>query len=245
MYDPYHYYRTQSIDGQSYFIVGGEDHKTGHEENTEARFLKLEAHVRGHFNVDQVAYKWSSQYFEPVDGIPYIGHLPGEPGNILVATGFGGNGMIYSAISAMLFKELLLKKPEKYVPIFNPNRIKPIAGFSNFVRENADVVKKWVGKFIPSEKLSSFSDMAAGEGRVVKVDGETVALYKDEHHALHALSPTCTHMGCHVAWNDAEKTWDCPCHGARYSPDGAVLTGPAVHALDTVEIRHLMEDKCI
>jgi hypothetical protein len=245
MYDPYHYYRTQTIDGQSYFIAGGEDHKTGHEENTEARFLKLEAHIRGHFNVDQVAYKWSSQYFEPVDGIPYIGHLPGEPGNILVATGFGGNGMIYSAIAAMLFKELLLREPEKYAPLFNPNRIKPVAGFSNFVRENADVVKKWVGKFIPSGKLSSFSDMAAGEGRVVKIDGETVALYKDEHHELHALSPTCPHMGCHVAWNYAEKTWDCPCHGARYSPDGAVLTGPAVHALDPVEIRHLIEDKCI
>ena len=245
MYDPYHYYRTQIIDGQPYLIVGGEDHKTGHEENANACFLRLEAHIRGHFEVDQVAYKWSSQYFEPVDGIPYIGHLPGEPGNILVATGYGGNGMIYSAIAAMLFKELLLKEPERYAPIFNPNRIKPVAGFTNFVRENADVVKKWVGKFIPSDKLSSLSDMAAGEGRIVKVEGLTVALYKDEKSQVHALSPTCTHMGCHVAWNDAEKTWDCPCHGGRFSPDGAVLTGPATEALDRVEIRDLIEDKCI
>jgi len=245
MYDPYHYYRTQNVDGKSYFIVGGEDHKTGHEENTQACFLKLEAHIQSHFLVDQVLYKWSSQYFEPVDGIPYIGHLPGEPGNILVATGFGGNGMIYSAVSALLFKEILLKETEKYVPVFNPNRIKPVAGFSNFVRENADVVKTWVGKLLPPDKLASFSDMAPGEGRVVKVDGDTVALYKDEQGELHAISPTCTHMGCHVTWNNMEKTWDCPCHGARYSPDGAVLTGPAVKSLENIDIRALVEDKCL
>jgi glycine/D-amino acid oxidase-like deaminating enzyme/nitrite reductase/ring-hydroxylating ferredoxin subunit len=245
MYDPYHYYRTQMIDGKPFFIVGGEDHKTGHEENTQASFLRLEAHINSYFDVDQVLYKWSSQYFEPVDGIPYIGHLPGEPGNILVATGFGGNGMIYSAVSALLFKELLLKETEKYAPVFNPNRIKPIAGFTNFVKENADVAKTWMGKLLPSDKLESFSDMASGEGRVVKVDGETIALYKDEGGELHALSPTCTHMGCHVTWNNMEKTWDCPCHGARYSPDGAVLTGPTTRSLENIDIRSLAEDKCL
>jgi glycine/D-amino acid oxidase-like deaminating enzyme/nitrite reductase/ring-hydroxylating ferredoxin subunit len=245
MYDPYHYYRAQTIDGQTYFIAGGEDHKTGHEENPQSRFLKLEAHIQAHFNVDQVLYKWSSQYFEPVDGIPYIGHLPGEPGNIFVATGFGGNGMIYSAVSALLFKELLLRETEKYAPVFNPNRIKPIAGFTNFVKENTDVMKKWVGKLLPAEKLASFADMAPGEGRVVKVEDDTIALYKDEQGELHALSPACTHMGCHVTWNNMEKTWDCPCHGARYSPDGAVLTGPTTMSLENIDIRSLVEDKCL
>jgi glycine/D-amino acid oxidase-like deaminating enzyme len=91
MYDPYHYYRIQIIDGKKYLIVGGEDHKTAHEENTEACFIKLEAHVRKYFDVKEVAFKWSSQYFEPADGLAYIGHLPGNPDNVLVATGFGGN----------------------------------------------------------------------------------------------------------------------------------------------------------
>jgi glycine/D-amino acid oxidase-like deaminating enzyme/nitrite reductase/ring-hydroxylating ferredoxin subunit len=245
MYDPYHYYRTQIIDGNSYFIAGGEDHKTGHVENTQSCFLKLEAHIRKHFEVDQVAYKWSSQYFEPVDGLPYIGHLPGEPGNILVATGFGGNGMIYSAVSALLFKELLREEPERYAPVFNPNRLKPLAGFTNFVKENADVVTKWAGKLLPSDKLASFSDLAPGEGRVVKVEGDRVALYKDEQGEFHALAPTCTHMGCHVAWNNMEKSWDCPCHGARYSADGAVLTGPADRSLEIIDIRGLVEGKCL
>lgn len=245
MYDPYHYYRTQTIDDQSYLIVGGEDHKTGHADNTQACFERLETHIREHFPVVTIANKWSSQYFEPVDGLPYIGHLPGQPGNILVATGFGGNGMIYSGISALLFKELLLKEPEKLAPVFNPNRIKPIAGFTNFVRENADVVKKWAGKLLPADKLISFSDMARGEGRVVKLEGETLALYKDERGELHAIAPTCTHMGCHVTWNNMEKSWDCPCHGARYSPDGAVLNGPADRSLEIIDIQNLVEGGCI
>jgi len=245
MYDPYHYYRTQIIDGRSYFIAGGEDHKTGHIENTQSCFLKLEAHIRAHFDVEEIACKWSSQYFEPVDGLPYIGHLPGQPGNILVATGFGGNGMIYSAVSALTFQEMILREPEKFAPVFNPNRLKPIAGFSNFVKENADVMKKWIGKLLPSDKLASFSDVAPGEGRVVKVEGDTIALYKDEQGELHALSPTCTHMGCHVTWNNMEKSWDCPCHGARYAPDGAVLTGPADRSLENIDIRSLVKGNCL
>ncbi len=241
MYDPYHYYRTQVIDGNPYLIAGGGDHKTGHMTNTQTCFLKLESYVRAHFDVDVIKYRWSSQYFEPVDGLPYIGHLPGEPGNILVATGFGGNGMVYSGVAALLFRNLLLKSSEKYIHVFDPNRLKPVAGFSNFVRENADVAKKWVGKFLPAEKLESFADMAPGEARVVKVEGETIALYKMDTGELMALAPTCTHMGCHVTWNNMEKSWDCPCHGARYSFDGTVLTGPADKDLEKINLAALVE----
>lgn len=241
LYEPYHYYRTQVIDGQPYLIAGGEDHKTGHEENTEACFLRLEAHVRKYFPVKEVTHKWSSQYYEPTDGLPYIGHLPGESGNILVATGFSGNGMTYGTVAALLFRDLLLNSSDKYVKLFDPNRLKPIAGFSHFVKENADVAKKWLGRLFPSEKLGEFAELAPGEARVVKVEGETVAIYKNEAGELRALSPTCTHMGCHVAWNDAEKSWDCPCHGARYAIDGTVLTGPADRDLERIDLAELVE----
>ncbi len=239
--EPFNYYRTQTIDGKSFLIAGGEDHKTGHQPITDTCFNKLESHVRRLFEVAAVNYRWSSQYLEPTDGLPYIGHLPGEPGRRFVATGFSGNGMVYGGVAAALFRDLLLKTENKFIKLFDPNRIKPVAGLKHFVRENADVAKKWLGKFLPADKLSGLADLAPSEARVVRLEGETVALYKGEDGVIHALSPTCPHMGCHVSWNSAEKSWDCPCHGARYAIDGTMITGPAAHDLERINIRALME----
>ncbi len=241
MYNPYHYYRTQQVANQPYLIVGGEDHKTGHQKNAEACFNRLEAHVRNYFNVERVAFKWSSQYFEPSDGLAYIGLLPGSSGNILVATGYSGNGMTYSHIAAPLLTDLILQKENAYAALFNPNRVKPVAGFSHFVKENADVVAQFVGKRIFAHQLNELSELAPGEGRLVKYEGETLAIYKDENGEAHALNPVCTHAKCMVDWNGAEKTWDCPCHGARYSVSGTVLTGPASRGLEIVELIRLVE----
>lgn len=241
MYDPYHYYRTQEVDGQPYLIVGGYDHKTAHEENTEHHFLQLEAHVRGTFKVRDVVYKWSSQYFEPADGLPYIGALPGHSGKIYVATGYGGNGMTYSHVAAMLLKNIILDEESPYPDLYNPNRIKPVAGFVNFIKHNADVVKQFAGKWFPHEDLEELAALAAGEEKVVVVGNQKIALYKDDDGHLHAVDPICTHLKCEVKWNRAERSWDCPCHGARYSFDGKVLTGPADRDLEPVEIRSLIE----
>lgn len=243
MYDPYHYYRTQIIDGKKYLIVGGEDHKTAHEENTEGCFNRLEAHVRKYFDVKEVAFKWSSQYFEPADGLAYIGHLPGNPDNVLVATGYGGNGMTYSHIAAITLTDLITKGESEYAKLFDPDRLKPIAGFANFVKENADVVKEFVGKRLSTEKLSELTDIAPGEAKLVKYEGKSLALYKDEEGQLHAVSPVCPHAKCAVGWNSAEKSWDCPCHGSRFTTDGEVLTGPAVSGLEVVEIESLVHDE--
>jgi len=236
MYDPYHYYRTQEIDGEKYLIVGGEDHKTAHEKNTDSCFNHLEAHVRKYFPVKKVAFKWSSQFFEPSDGLAYIGLLPGSSGNILVATGYSGNGMTYSHIAALLLRDLITKKENAYAALFNPNRIKPVAGFTSFVKENADVVAQFVGKRVSAGKLKQLAELAPGEAKLVKYEGETLAIYKDETGQVHALNPVCTHAKCVVGWNSAEKSWDCPCHGARYSINGEVLTGPARKGLEIVEL---------
>ncbi|HEU4470877.1 MAG TPA: FAD-dependent oxidoreductase [Flavisolibacter sp.] len=239
MYDPYHYFRTQEVDGEKYLIAGGEDHKTAHEENTEACFTRLEAYVRKYFKVGEVSFRWSSQYFEPADGLAYIGHLPGNPANVLVATGYSGNGMTYSHIAALALTELITTGESAYTRLLNPGRVKPVAGFANFVKENLDVVKEFIGKRLSREKLTELADLAPGEGRLVKYEGSTLALYKDEHGEIHAINPTCTHAKCTVGWNSAEKSWDCPCHGARYTIDGEVLTGPARKGLEMVEIKEL------
>jgi glycine/D-amino acid oxidase-like deaminating enzyme/nitrite reductase/ring-hydroxylating ferredoxin subunit len=241
MYDPYHYYRTQRVNGRNYLIAGGEDHKTGHEENTEYSFLKLESHIRQYFSVKEIVYKWSSQYFEPADGIPYIGHLPGSPENIYVATGFGGNGMVYSSVAALVFKEILLNEEKKYADLFDPNRIKPIAGFTNFIKHNADVAKLFVSKLFSGEDLHELAELAPGEAKIVVYNKNKIALYKDEEGQLHAINPICTHLKCEVKWNMAEKTWDCPCHGARYSFDGKLLTGPASHDLESIQLGSLIK----
>ncbi|MET0391745.1 MAG: FAD-dependent oxidoreductase [Chitinophagaceae bacterium] len=239
MYDPYHYYRTQRVDGRDYLIVGGEDHKTAHEENTDRCFQNLENHIRKHFSVDEIVHKWSSQYFEPADGLPYIGHLPGHPEHIYAATGYGGNGMTYSGVAALALKEMLLQEELRYATLFNPNRIKPVAGFTNFIKHNADVVKQFIGKWFSGEELQQTGELARGEAKVVTWNKEKIALYKDENGQLHAVSPECTHMKCGVQWNTAEKSWDCPCHGARYSYDGKLLTGPANADLEQISIRSL------
>ncbi len=241
MYDPYHYYRTQVVDGETYLIAGGEDHKTAHEENTEACFTKLESYLRKYFDIEKVVFRWSSQYFEPADGLPYIGHLPGHPDNIFVATGFGGNGITYSQVAAMVLTDLLVKGESKYEKLFDPNRIKPIAGFTNFVKEAADVVGEFFGKWFSTSKIKELADVAQGEARVVKYEGHSIALFKDESGKLHAVNPACTHINCVVGWNTAERTWDCPCHGSRFSMDGEMLTAPARKDLEKIELRDLVE----
>jgi Rieske Fe-S protein len=227
MYDPYHYYRTQVVNGKKYLVFGGEDHKTAHEENTSMCFTRLEAYGRKYFDIGEVAFRWSSQYFEPADGLPYIGHLPGHEEHFYVATGYSGNGIPLGTLSAILLCDMLTGSDNPLHEVLDPNRIKPVAGFVNFVKEAADVVGILTKSISPGKKIDSIVELAPGEARVVQHEGESIALYKDENGLLHAVNPACTHIKCSVAWNDAEQSWDCPCHGSRFSADGEMLTGPA------------------
>ena len=241
MKDPYHYYRSQRIDDEMYLIVGGEDHKTGEDINTESCFRKLQAHAQGIFPVTEVSYKWSAQYFESTDGLPYIGVLPGNDGTIYVATGYGGNGMIHSHIAARELAEQIVAGKSLFDDLFSPSRVKPIAGFTNFINHNAHVIKEFVGKYVVTEELESLADIAPNEGKVVEVNGKPVAVSKSKDGKLYAVSSVCTHMKCNVVWNSAERSWDCPCHGARYAPDGKVITGPASHDLEPVRLTDMVK----
>ncbi len=236
MCEPYHYYRTQTANNKTYIIAGGEDHKTGHQENTEMCFRNLESYVRKYFEVEEVYYRWSSQYFVPTDGLPYIGTLPGAGDHIYCATGFNGNGMIFGTLSGMIIKDLITTGENKYKELVNPARVKPVAGFVNFVKEAADVVSHFIGDKISIEKITSVADLAAGEAKVVKLEGHTIAIYKDEDHVIHTVNSACTHIKCTVGWNNAEKSWDCPCHGSRFSFEGTMLTGPARKDLEQIKI---------
>jgi len=234
--EPYHYYRTQQINGEDLLIAGGEDHKTGHADDTGECFSRLENYVREHFDVDTAVYSWSSQYYEPVDGLPYIGVLPGSKGKVYTATGFRGNGMIFGTITSQILGDLILKGSNKYKDLFNPERIRPITGFANFVKEQTTVVLDFVKDKVFAEKVNSLAELSEGEAKVAKYEGESYAVYKEKGGKLHLLKSTCPHAKCEVRWNSAEISWDCPCHGSRFNVNGKMLTGPTVKNLQRIEL---------
>jgi nitrite reductase/ring-hydroxylating ferredoxin subunit len=215
-------------------LLGGNDHKTGHEDAVKS-FDDLESYARKYYKASSIKYRWSSQYYVPVDGLPYIGQMPFAGNGIYCATGFNGNGMMLGSVSAKILTDLILGNDNKYISLFNPSRVKPVDGFTEFVKENADVIYHFVSDRIAIHETDSVKRIAPGKGKVVEINDEKMAVYRAEDGTVHALSPVCTHAACIVTWNDAEKTWDCPCHGARYDIDGNVLTGPATRNLKKVE----------
>lgn len=234
MQEPYHYVRSHNIDGQQLLIAGGLDHKTAHEDPEKA-FADLEKYIRKYYNVSSVKYRWSSQYYIPVDGLPYIGQMPMAADGVYCATGYNGNGMMLGSIAGKILSDLVRKRPNKYQDLFNPARVKPVDGFAEFVKENADVAYHFVADRIGVHETDSLKRLQPGTGKVVEVDGEKIAAYRDEQGKIHALSPVCTHAKCIVNWNSEEKSWDCPCHGARFDIEGQVLTGPATKNLEKIK----------
>jgi glycine/D-amino acid oxidase-like deaminating enzyme/nitrite reductase/ring-hydroxylating ferredoxin subunit len=226
--DPYLYLRFDRRDGGSSVIIGGEDHKTGQEEDTEARYEQLENILKKTFPGSKPKHRWSGQVLETLDGLPYIGEIAAHQ---YIATGFSGNGMTLGTFSAMLICDLITGKSNLLSELFAPDR-KAIAGTWDYVRENKDFLAYFVkDRLRPSVPLESLGRCS---GEVLTVDGKKRAVYCDEDGQRTVLSPICPHMGCIVAWNKAEKTWDCPCHGSRFTATGELIAGPAESNLEQV-----------
>lgn len=235
MKEPYHYYRSHTVDGRRYLIAGGEDHKTSQGDPTEA-FKTLEEHVRKYFAVKSVAFCWSSQYYVPADGLPYIGLMPGEKG-IYVATGYNGNGMIFGTAASQIISDLILKMESPYSELLSPSRVKPLAAAADFVTENANVAWHFIADRMGTGKDDLFISVEAGQGKIVEHEGSKVAAYRYDNKKLVTLNPTCSHAGCIVKFNQEERAWECPCHGGRFSVEGKVLTGPARKDLEPIHLK--------
>ena len=234
MFEPYHYYRTHNIDGQDYLIAGGEDHKTGDIDNTSESFERLESYLRMHFDIESIAYRWSSQFYEPADGLPYIGHLPGSPDNVYCATGYSGNGMIFGTLAAKTLSDIISTGSSDYQDLFSSSRVKPMAGFNNIIKEAGSVIKHMVVDKLSVDKIIALAELENDQGKVVKYEGDTLAVYKDATGKSYILESDCTHLYCTVKWNQEEKSWDCPCHGSRFNINGEVLNAPAVKKLKSL-----------
>jgi glycine/D-amino acid oxidase-like deaminating enzyme/nitrite reductase/ring-hydroxylating ferredoxin subunit len=230
--DPYHYTRAQPTADGELVIIGGEDHKTGTEIETLRHFEALADWAQARFDVTRVDFRWSGQIIEPVDGLPYIGRNTAST-HVFVATGYSGNGMTWGTLAGRLTSDLVLGHDNRYAALYEATRITPVASAKNFVSENVDFPKYLVRDRLTNADVQGDNPalVAKGEGRLLLVDGRKYAVYRDAGGALHSLSPICTHLQCDVAWNTAEQTWDCPCHGSRFSPTGDVLNGPAVTPL--------------
>ena len=238
--DPYHYVRTQAVDGDPsrvWLIVGGEDHKTGHEDDAEDRYGRLENWVRDRFpGVGGFELRWSGQVMEPVDYMGYIGRDPGNE-NVYLATGDSGQGMTHGTIAGVLITDLVLGRPNEWEKLYDPGRkTLSLDTAKTFLEENLDVGLKLTELLPLGGDVSSADEIAPGSGAVLQRKGAKIAAYRDDQGQLHECSAYCTHLGCVVHWNGEEKSWDCPCHGSRFSATGeTVLNGPAPFGLKPLD----------
>jgi glycine/D-amino acid oxidase-like deaminating enzyme/nitrite reductase/ring-hydroxylating ferredoxin subunit len=224
--------RAVPVAGEELLLVGGEGHRTGTGGDTSERYQALEDFAREHWDVRSVEHRWSAQDNTSIDDLPLVGPLTPFSSRVLMATGFAKWGMTGGTAAALLLADRVLGRSNPYAALFDPSRLNARAAAGKFVRENAVAGVRFVSDRVTKRGSRDISELAPDEGDIVRLQGEKVAGYRDAGGALHAVSPVCTHLGCQVNWNRAERSWDCPCHGSRFGVDGSVLQGPAVHPLE-------------
>ncbi|WP_349408938.1 FAD-dependent oxidoreductase [Pseudalkalibacillus sp. SCS-8] len=227
--------RDTVINGEKYILVGGESHKTGQGINTIKHYEALEEWAAETLGIKEVPYRWSTQDLITIDNLPYIGRISSKYDNIFVATGYRKWGMTTSTVAAQLLTDLITKKENRYEDLFTPSRFLADLGLKDFIVQNSDVAAHFVaGKL--GMKHKNVEELASDEGAVVKVKGKRAGAYKDKNGYLHLVDTTCTHLGCECEWNSGDRTWDCPCHGSRFSIDGSVIEGPADRPLKKISL---------
>lgn len=223
--------RAAEWNGKQLILVGGENHKTGQAQCTIKNYEALEQYGTGLFGAKSIPFRWSTQDLVTIDEVPYIGPATKDDPQILIATGFAKWGMTTGTLAANLIRDLIMKRDNRYAELFSPQRFKASPGVKNLVVQNADVAAELVsGKLKLAHK--KLEELKQDEGAIVRYQGKKTGAYKNASGELFLVDPTCTHMGCEVEWNAAERSWDCPCHGSRFTYKGEVLEGPATTPLE-------------
>jgi glycine/D-amino acid oxidase-like deaminating enzyme/nitrite reductase/ring-hydroxylating ferredoxin subunit len=235
--DPYHYIRlaTDPKTGDDWLIVGGEDHRTGEEKNPAAKYAVLEKWARERFpQLGTISYKWSGQIIEPVDSLAYIGKNPMDI-NVYVATGDSGNGLTHATLGALLIADLIQNKKNAWEKLYSPSRIN-LKAASEYLKENLNTLGQYGDWLYPSD-VKSEEEISPNSGAIIQRGMQKVACYRRQDGSLKYLSATCPHLEGVVRWNNAEKSWDCPCHGSRFSAEGKKINGPANGDLKEIETK--------
>lgn len=212
----------------SLVIASGVHHKAGEGGDERDRYQELERVLRERYDVLDIAWHWSTQDNHTPDALPFIGRSPGAD-RTWIATGFAAWGMSQSVVAAEMLTDLVGGKEHPLAELYDPGRFETGKPGATFVKENVDVTKEYASGLFSQ---GGTDEIPPGEGRRVRKGLHRVAAYRDYDGNLHEVSAACTHVGCGIEFNDAEKTWDCPCHGSRFTVDGRVIHGPAVRDLE-------------
>lgn len=238
--EPYHYVRLEGLVDPTLehdvLIVGGEDARAGDISDDESRYARLESWARARWPVvGEVKYRWSGQVYEPVDALAFIGRNPMDADNVFVATGDSGQGMTHGTLAGMLLTDLVIGRQNAWARLYDPGRMR-VAAATEYAKDNLGTAAHYAEWLMPGE-VSTFDNIAPGEGAVVRRGFQKLAAFRDDDGKLHVCNATCTHLGCVVGWNKSEKIWECPCHGSRFDRYGRVENGPASADLGRVETR--------
>ncbi|HWN09922.1 MAG TPA: FAD-dependent oxidoreductase [Pyrinomonadaceae bacterium] len=236
--DPYHYLRIETVgkgdDAYDVLIVGGEDHKTGQEDDANKRFAALERWTRHRFPmVEAIEYRWSGEVMEPIDGLAFIGRNPMDKNNVYIATGDSGNGMTHGTIAGLLLCDLIMGRRNPWESLYDPSRM-TLKAITEFAKENLNVARQYTDVVLAGD-VEDIDEIKAGAGAIISRGLHKVAVYRDPQGEVHEMSAVCRHLGCIVNWNTMENTWDCPCHGSRYDAMGKVFQGPANSDLPAID----------
>jgi len=213
-------------------LVGGNGHPAGQRLDTQECYRDLERWALDRFGITDITHRWSTHDGVTIDGLPYAGTARRSSERIYTATGFGKWGLTNGTVAASIICDAILGRPNPFASLFDQHRLTLAASAEKFLVENAKIAQHFVGDRIKHPQGRAATDLGRGEAAVVGVGAGQVAAYRDEAGELHGVSATCTHLGCIVSWNSAEKSWDCPCHGSRFDYEGRVLHGPATKDLE-------------
>lgn len=216
--------------GQRWVLVGGEGHTTGSGEASPERYDALERFAREHYEVLEIPWRWSTQDGMPLDQLPYAGPYTPRSGHLFVNAGHQKWGMTNGTLGARVVADLIAGRDNPCAELLDPNRV-TVRAAPQLAKAQLHVGAHLLGDRLTPADASSSDDVPPGQARVVRSGLGKVGVHRDDGGKLHAVSLRCTHLGCLVAWNDAERSWDCPCHGSRFDPDGNVLAGPAAEPL--------------
>lgn len=222
--------RSMPTENNNLWIVGGEDHKVGQGKSTIKHYEALQQFADNSFGIDQFMYRWSAQDLITLDKLPYIGPVTKSQETVLVATGYRKWGMTMGTIAAKILSDIISsEKDNPYTDLYTPSRFKAEPSIFQFIKNNADVAKHLVkGKL---EYTKPVETLTKDQGTITRINGKRTGIYKDKDNQVYMVDTTCTHLGCEVEWNSGDRTWDCPCHGSRFSYTGEVIEGPAKRPL--------------